>query len=58
MSAESSEAVKSIADGVAVAGTVGVVIKILPVIASVFTILWLGVRLWESETVKKLTGRD
>ena len=44
MSPENSEVVKSIADGVAVAGTVGVVIKILSVIAS--------------ETVKKLTGRD
>ena len=58
MSPESSEAVKSIADGVAVAGTVGVVIKILLAVASVFTILWFGVRTWESETVKKLTGRD
>ncbi len=58
MSPENSEVVKGVADGVAVAGAVGVVIKILPVIASVFTILWLGVRLWESETVKKLTGRD
>jgi len=56
-SQQNIELAKNVADGVAVASTVGVVVKILPAIASIFTIIWLGVRLWETETVRKLTGR-
>jgi len=36
----------------------GTVIQVLPAVASVFTIVWMALRIWETETVKKLTGRD
>jgi hypothetical protein len=52
------EAMKNIADGVAVVGTVGALMQWLPAAASVFTILWLGIRIWETETIRKLTGRE
>lgn len=52
------DAVKHVADGVAVVGTVGALMQWLPAAASVFTIFWLSIRIWETETVKKLTGRD
>ena len=30
----------------------------LPPIASLFTIVWLGIRIYESETVQKIVKRD
>ena len=48
---------KVIADGAAVATTVGVLITWLPPIASLFTIIYLGLRIWETETVRELTNR-
>jgi|TARA_B110000902_G_scaffold266686_1_gene355523 hypothetical protein len=30
----------------------------LPPVASLFTIVWLGIRIWETDTIKKLTYRD
>lgn len=44
-------------DVLAVATAVGTITKMLPEIAALFTILWTGIRIWETETVKKWTGR-
>ena len=30
----------------------------LPPTASLFTIVWLGIRIYESETIQKIMGRD
>lgn len=30
----------------------------LPPIASLFTIVWLGIRIWETETIKKIIKKD
>lgn len=30
----------------------------LPPIASLFTIIWLGIRIYESETIQKIVKRD
>ena len=35
----------------------GAVTDVLPALASLFTIVWMALRIWETETVKKLTGR-
>ena len=29
----------------------------LPPVASLFTIVWFGIRIWESDTVQQLTGK-
>ena len=33
------------------------VIELLPAVASVFTIIWLGIRIYETETVQKWLGK-
>jgi hypothetical protein len=48
---------KAVADGAAVLTTVGVMATWLPPLASLFTIIYLGLRIWESETVRKITNR-
>ena len=58
LSTQNVESMKTVADGIAVVGTVGVLTKLLPVIASIFTIIWLGLRIWETDTIRKITGRD
>ena len=48
---------KTIADGAAVLTTIGVMATWLPPLASLFTIIYLGLRIWESDTVRELTKR-
>ena len=52
-----SSDVKSIADAAAAATAVGTVMEVIPSIAGVFTIVWLGIRIWESDTVQDLVGK-
>ena len=48
---------KAVADGAAVLTTVGVMSTWLPPLASLFTIIYLGLRIWESDTVREMTKR-
>ena len=48
---------KAVADGAAVLTSVGVMVTWLPPLASLFTIIYLGLRIWETNTVRKLTNR-
>ena len=48
---------KIVADGAAVLTTVGVMVTWLPPLASLFTIIYLGLRIWESDTVREMTKR-
>tara|TARA_R110002096_G_scaffold805_3_gene4461 strand:- start:843 stop:1010 length:168 start_codon:yes stop_codon:yes gene_type:complete len=51
------EEAKTIVDSLAVGGTVAALAGWLPSVASLFTIIWLSLRIWESDTVKKLFNR-
>ena len=46
------ETVKHIADGVSVITVVGTLAGVLPSIAALFTIVWTGIRIFETETVQ------
>ncbi len=48
---------KTVADAAAVVTTVGTMMEFLPALASIFTIIWLGIRIWESPTVQGMTGK-
>ena len=48
---------KLVLDLSAVGAAGGAVLSVLPDIAAAFTVIWLGLRIWESETVKRFTGR-
>jgi hypothetical protein len=49
---------KQLLDVLSVATVIGALVDILPSIAALFTILWTGIRIWETDTMKKITGRD
>jgi hypothetical protein len=51
------EAVKQIADGVSVITVIGTLAGILPSIAAIFTIIWTGIRIYETDTVQRWLGK-
>jgi hypothetical protein len=55
--ANMDESMKSLVDGVSVIATVGTLIEMLPSIAALFTIVWTGIRIYETDTIQRLLGR-
>ena len=49
---------KHVLDALSVVTVVGTIIEMLPSIAALFTILWTGIRIWETKTVQGLLGRE
>ena len=54
MNHESFDSIKAAGDIVAAGFTVAVLAALLPPIAALFTILWTGIRIYETETVQKI----
>lgn len=57
MKHEISETTKHVVDVLSVATVLGTLVEMLPSIAAVFTIVWTGIRIWETDTVRGWTGR-
>ena len=57
MKQELSESTKHAIDAVSVFTVVGTLVEFLPSIAATFTIIWTGIRIWETDTVKGWFGR-
>jgi hypothetical protein len=54
---EHHETAKTVADGLAILTVLGTLNEWLPPIASLFTIIWMATRIWESDTVRGWTNR-
>ncbi len=54
---EMSEGAKHFVDGISIITCLGALVQILPSIAAVLTILWTGIRIYETETVQRLMQR-
>ena len=52
------EHAKQVVDGISMATVVGALVDLLPAIAAVFTIVWTGIRIYETKTVQKWLGKD
>ena len=52
-----NEEVKTVVDAAAVSSTVAALAGWLPPLASALTIVWLSIRIWESETVQSIRER-
>ncbi|WP_249258810.1 hypothetical protein, partial [Sphingobium yanoikuyae] len=50
-------AMKHVADGLSFGVLLGTIANILPSIAALMTIIWTAIRIWETDTAKRLTGR-
>ena len=54
---DSHETVKHAVDALSIITVVGTLVEMLPSIAAVFTIVWTGIRIWETETIQNILGR-
>ena len=54
---QQSEAVKHTVDAVSVVTVVGTLMEVLPAVAALFTIIWTGIRIYETETVQRFLGK-
>lgn len=57
MKPDNAEVVKSVGDVLSIVTVVGTLIEMLPSVAAIFTIVWTGIRIWETETVQRMFGR-
>lgn len=58
MKTEIPEHTKNIVDALSVVTVLGALVDALPAIAALFTIIWTALRIWETETVRSLMGRN
>jgi hypothetical protein len=58
MKPELTEQSKTIVDALSIVTVLGTLLQALPALAALFTIIWTLIRIWETDTVRGLTGRD
>ena len=51
------ETAKTVVDGVSIVTMLGTLGSILPPVAALFTIIWTGIRIYETNTVQELLGK-
>ena len=52
-----SEGAKLTGDIVSVATVLGTLAQWLPAVAALFTVVWTGIRIYETDTVQRLLGK-
>jgi hypothetical protein len=57
MTEHAQDQVKHLVDGLSFLTVLGTLTDMLPSIAALFTIVWTGIRIWETDTVQNLFGR-
>jgi hypothetical protein len=55
---DNHDVTKTMLDAVSLVTVVGTIMEMLPAVAAVFTIIWTGIRIYETDTVQKLLGKD
>ena len=53
-----TEGTKQVVDAISVFTVVGTIGNILPPLAALFTIVWTGIRIYETRTIRKALGKD
>ena len=52
-----TETAKTAIDALSIITVIGTLADMLPSVAALFTIVWTSIRIWETDTVKRWTGR-
>lgn len=58
MAHHATEGAKIVGDALSIATVVGTLAQILPAIAALFTIIWTGFRIYETDTVQGWLGKN
>lgn len=54
MSSPISESTKHAVDALSVVTVLGTLVDFLPAVAAAFTIVWTGIRIWETDTIQNI----
>ena len=52
-----TEGTKTLVDAISVVTVVGTIGELLPPMAALFTLVWTGIRIYETKTVQRMLGR-
>jgi hypothetical protein len=55
---DQQETIKHVVDALSVMTVIGTLVDMLPSIAALFTIIWTGIRIWETDTVQRWVNKD
>jgi hypothetical protein len=50
--------IKHAGDAISIITVVGTLAEVLPALAAILTIVWTAIRIWETDTVQRLMGRN
>ena len=53
-----TESTKTLIDGLSVVTVVGTIGELLPPMAALFTLVWTAIRIYETQTVQRLLGKE
>jgi hypothetical protein len=57
MNEQNQETLKHIIDGASILTVIGTLVEFLPAVSAVLSIVWVAIRIYETDTVKKLMNR-
>jgi hypothetical protein len=57
MTANDQETLKHMVDGASILTVIGTLVEFLPAVSAVLSTIWVAIRIYETDTVKRLTGR-
>jgi len=57
MNEENQETLKHVIDGASILTVIGTLVEFLPAVSAVLSIVWVAIRIYETETMKKLLNR-
>jgi hypothetical protein len=57
MNEQNQETLKQVIDGASILTVIGTLVEFLPAVSAVLSIVWVAIRIYETDTVKKLVGR-
>jgi len=57
MNEQNQETLKHVLDGASILTVIGTLVEFLPAVSAVLSIVWVAIRIYETETVKKLMNR-
>lgn len=57
MTEQTHETVKTVLDGLSIFTVIGTLVDMLPSVAALFTIVWTGIRIWETDTMQRMFRR-
>jgi hypothetical protein len=57
MSEYNQETLKQLLDGASILTVIGTLVEFLPAVSALLSIVWVAIRIYETDTVKRLMGR-